>query len=185
MIISHVDLMDEVMSEFDAAFDLEVPAGQPHEVPKAIKVQVPDPVEPGKFPPPSRPAAPAPAVPGVIKQCGEKRVKNAVVISANFKETGEAINQGAETITEEAIMGRPELPGTILRLPFVYGPGDQQHRFYSHVRRMADGRPGIILGRGLAGWRGTAGFVANVAAAIAPAVAINLMIRICRPFCRC
>ncbi len=34
-------------------------------------------------------AVPAPAVPDVIRDCGKKRVKNAVVISANFKETGE------------------------------------------------------------------------------------------------
>ena len=40
-----------------------------------------------------------------------------------------------------------ELPGTVLRLPMVYGPDDYQHRLYAVARRMADGRPFVILSR--------------------------------------
>jgi nucleoside-diphosphate-sugar epimerase len=67
---------------------------------------------------------------------------------------------------ERIVMGNPALPGTVLRLPFVYGPGDRQHRLYEHVRRMDDGRPAIPIRRDYAGWRCTRGYVENVAAAI-------------------
>jgi nucleoside-diphosphate-sugar epimerase len=30
-------------------------------------------------------------------------------------------------LVEREVMGHPRLPGTILRLPTVYGPGDSQH----------------------------------------------------------
>jgi nucleoside-diphosphate-sugar epimerase len=40
-----------------------------------------------------------------------------------------------------------ELPGTVLRLPMVYGPDDYQHRLYAVARRMADRRPFVILSR--------------------------------------
>ena len=48
---------------------------------------------------------------------------------------------GVEAAAREA----PELPATIIRYPAVYGPGDQQHRFYYHIKRMADQRPAILL----------------------------------------
>jgi nucleoside-diphosphate-sugar epimerase len=41
---------------------------------------------------------------------------------------------------ERIVMNDPELPGTVLRLPMVYGPGDRLHRFYPVVKRIADGR---------------------------------------------
>ncbi|MGH7860755.1 MAG: NAD-dependent epimerase/dehydratase family protein, partial [Candidatus Dormibacteraceae bacterium] len=58
-------------------------------------------------------------------------------------------------------------PGTVLRLPMVYGPGDPEYRFFSRLKRMDDQRPVILLDEGTARWRGTRGFVENVAAAIA------------------
>ena len=30
---------------------------------------------------------------------------------------------------ERAVLGNPALPGIVLRLPMVYGPGDRLHRF--------------------------------------------------------
>src|SRR5579871_1764039 len=46
---------------------------------------------------------------------------------------------------ERAVLGDPELPGTVLRLPMIYGPGDRLHRFQPVVRRVDDGRPAIIF----------------------------------------
>jgi len=68
---------------------------------------------------------------------------------------------------ERIVMNDPELPGTVLRLPMVYGPGDRLHRFYPVVKRIADGRDYLIFADAPAGWRSPRGYVENVAAAIA------------------
>jgi nucleoside-diphosphate-sugar epimerase len=68
---------------------------------------------------------------------------------------------------ERVVMNDPGLPGTVLRLPMVYGPGDPLHRFYPVVKRIADGRLHIIFGDMQAAWRSPRGYVGNVAAAIA------------------
>ena len=67
---------------------------------------------------------------------------------------------------ERLVLGDPALPGTVLRLPAVYGPGDKQHRLYDYLKRMDDRRPAILLPEGTAGWRWTRGYVENVAHAI-------------------
>ncbi len=72
---------------------------------------------------------------------------------------------------ERAVLGQPDLPGTILRLPMVYGSGDNQHRLFEYLKRMDDKRPAIILGERTARWRAPRGYVENVAAAIAQAAA--------------
>ena len=69
---------------------------------------------------------------------------------------------------EEVVMGDADLPGTVLRLPAVYGPSD--HRAFDHLQRMEDGRAVILLEEGHARWRWTRGYVDNVAAAMAFAV---------------
>ena len=71
---------------------------------------------------------------------------------------------------EQIIMSEPALPGTILRLPAVYGPGDFQHRHFPWLKRMQDQRPVILLDEAEARWRWTHGYIDNVAAAIALAV---------------
>jgi nucleoside-diphosphate-sugar epimerase len=68
---------------------------------------------------------------------------------------------------EREILGDDELPGTVLRLPMVYGPGDPLHRFGPLVKRMDDRRPAILFEEKLAAWRSPRGYVENVAAAIA------------------
>jgi nucleoside-diphosphate-sugar epimerase len=73
---------------------------------------------------------------------------------------------------ERAIMGDAELPGTICRLPMVYGPGDPGKRFFPVLRRVADARPVIIFEESVAAWKAPRGYVENVAEAIALA-AIN------------
>jgi nucleoside-diphosphate-sugar epimerase len=68
---------------------------------------------------------------------------------------------------EREVMSDPDLPGTVLRLPMVYGPGDPLHRLFPYVKRMEDKRPAILLQEDIAAWRGPRGYVENVAAAIA------------------
>jgi nucleoside-diphosphate-sugar epimerase len=68
---------------------------------------------------------------------------------------------------EQAVLGDPELPGTVLRLPMVYGPGDSLHRLFPYLKRMDDNRPAILLQEDVASWHGPRGYVENVAAAIA------------------
>jgi nucleoside-diphosphate-sugar epimerase len=73
-------------------------------------------------------------------------------------------------LVERTIMGGPDPPGTILRLPMVYGPRDRQHRLFEYLKRMDDGRPAVLLEEGVAAWRWTRGYAENVASAIAMAV---------------
>jgi nucleoside-diphosphate-sugar epimerase len=73
-------------------------------------------------------------------------------------------------LVERVVMNDANLPGTILRLPMVYGPGDYQHRLFSYLKRMDDKRPAILLDETEAQWRWTHGYVENVADAIALAV---------------
>jgi nucleoside-diphosphate-sugar epimerase len=78
----------------------------------------------------------------------------------------EGVEDYEKILVERVVMDTPDLPGTILRLPAVYGPGDYQHRLFEYVRRMDDGRPAILLGEGMASWRWTHGYVEDVASAI-------------------
>jgi len=73
-------------------------------------------------------------------------------------------------LVERVVLGDANLPGTIVRLPMVYGPRDYQHRLFSYLKRMDDKRPAILLDEAEAQWRWTHGYVENVADAIALAV---------------
>jgi nucleoside-diphosphate-sugar epimerase len=66
---------------------------------------------------------------------------------------------------ERTLLGVPDLPATVLRLPMVYGPGDRLRRLHPLVKRFDDGRRTIIVP--LAEWRASRAPVENVAAAIA------------------
>ena len=68
---------------------------------------------------------------------------------------------------EDAVLSHPELPGTVLRLPMVYGHGDPLHRLFPYIKRMDDGRPRILFTDDYAAWRTPRGYVKNVAGAIA------------------
>lgn len=68
---------------------------------------------------------------------------------------------------EREVLGHAELPGTVLRLPIVYGPRDKLHRFRPLARRIADGRANLVLGEELAGWRATRSYVEDAAEAVA------------------
>ncbi len=80
------------------------------------------------------------------------------------------MNDYDKILVERVVMGNAELPGTILRLPAVYGPGDYQHRMFVWLKRMDDERPAILLDEKEAQWRWAHGYVENVAIAIVLAV---------------
>jgi nucleoside-diphosphate-sugar epimerase len=73
-------------------------------------------------------------------------------------------------LVERVVMSETELPGTVLRLPAVYGPHDSQHRLFNYLKRMDDHRPAILLEEKQSRWRWMRGYVENVADAIALAV---------------
>jgi nucleoside-diphosphate-sugar epimerase len=69
-------------------------------------------------------------------------------------------------LVERVVMGDPELSGTVLRLPMIYGPGDDYHRLFAYLKRMDDCRPAIVVEDSEAAWRWTRGFVEDLADAI-------------------
>jgi nucleoside-diphosphate-sugar epimerase len=68
---------------------------------------------------------------------------------------------------ERIIMGDGTIPGTVLRLPMVYGPGDPLHRFFATLKRMDDGRAAILIQEDVAKFIPPRGYVEDVAAATA------------------
>ena len=67
---------------------------------------------------------------------------------------------------ERVVLSDPGLPGTVLRLPMIYGPGDYAHRFHPMLKRIDDGRRRIIFADDVAAIRTPRGYVEDVAAAI-------------------
>jgi nucleoside-diphosphate-sugar epimerase len=70
---------------------------------------------------------------------------------------------------EQVVMSDPDLPGTILRYPMIYGPNDGG-RTFDLVKRMMDNRPVIPLDEKVARWRWSRGYAENVAWATVLAV---------------
>jgi nucleoside-diphosphate-sugar epimerase len=68
---------------------------------------------------------------------------------------------------EQAVLGDAKLPGTILRLPMIYGPGDPVQRFHPILKRIDDGRKQIIFADDVAPLRTPRGYVEDVAVAVA------------------
>ena len=73
-------------------------------------------------------------------------------------------------LVETAVLSSSQLPGTVLRLPAVYGPGDPHRRLRQYIKRMYDDRPAIFLDASQSRWRWTHGYVENVAGAIVRAI---------------
>jgi nucleoside-diphosphate-sugar epimerase len=76
-------------------------------------------------------------------------------------------------LVERIYMSNNKIPGTVLRLPMVYGPGDQQHRLFEYLKRINDGRPAILLDENLSKWKTARGYVENVAHAITLAITLS------------
>ncbi len=70
---------------------------------------------------------------------------------------------------EQVVMSDPDLPGTILRYPMIYGPNDGG-RTFDLVKRMMDNRQVIPLDEKVARWRWSRGYAENVAWATVLAV---------------
>lgn len=85
-----------------------------------------------------------------------------------YRERGDAALADYEKIrVEQVYQGVPELRASVVRLPMVYGPADPQRRFAPYVAHMRAGADDLRIGTGLAGWRGSRGFVEDVGAAVA------------------
>lgn len=69
-------------------------------------------------------------------------------------------------LVEKIVLDNSDLPGTVLRMPAIYGPGDKQHRFYPYIKRIKDERPAILLSPSQAQFRWTHGYIKNLAHAI-------------------
>jgi nucleoside-diphosphate-sugar epimerase len=74
---------------------------------------------------------------------------------------------------ERVVLGDPHLPGTVLRLPMIYGPGDYVHRFHPFLKRMDDGRRFIPFADDVAAIRTPRGYVEDVAAGIVLAATLE------------
>jgi nucleoside-diphosphate-sugar epimerase len=68
---------------------------------------------------------------------------------------------------ERQVLSDHAFPGTVLRLPMIYGPGDYGHRFHAVLKRIDDGRRQIIFAADVATWRTPRGYVDDVGAAVA------------------
>jgi nucleoside-diphosphate-sugar epimerase len=95
--------------------------------------------------------------------------RNLFPYRSKAKDSSDRFYNYDKIVVEAAVRSDPDLPSTVLRLPAVYGPGDKQRRLLPYLRRMDDGRPAIIVERGMMNWRWTRGYVENVAAAICTA----------------
>lgn len=81
---------------------------------------------------------------------------------------GVVIDEGYDKVgVEREAAAIDRLATTIVRLPAVHGPGDNQHRLYEYVRRMADGRSHIVLDEAVCSWRWTRGYAEDMGRAIA------------------
>jgi nucleoside-diphosphate-sugar epimerase len=68
---------------------------------------------------------------------------------------------------EQAVLSDSRLPGTVLRLPMIYGSGDPVQRFHPILKRIDDGRKHIIFADDVAPLRTPRGYVEDVGAAVA------------------
>jgi nucleoside-diphosphate-sugar epimerase len=73
-------------------------------------------------------------------------------------------------LVERAILGEPEIDGTVVRFPMVHGERDEQRRFYSLWKRMIDGRAAILMSTKAAAFRSSRTHVDNAAHAVVLAV---------------
>ena len=94
-------------------------------------------------------------------QYSKEELRGLVNILGYFDDEYEKID------VEQTVLGEPELPATVLRLPMVYGPVDYIHRFYYLLKRMDDRRPFILFADDMAAWHTPRGFSENVGNAIA------------------
>ena len=69
-------------------------------------------------------------------------------------------------LVERAVLGAPDIAGTVVRFPMVHGERDEQRRFYSLWKRMVDGRAAILMSTKSAAFRSSRTHVDNAAHAV-------------------
>lgn len=103
-----------------------------------------------------------------LRTTGETYSKESI---ENLRKVFAWVEPGYDKIpVERAILGDAALPGCVLRLPMVYGPGDPLHRFHPYLKRMDDARPAILLEEKLGNFSAPRGYVENVAHALVLAI---------------
>ena len=87
------------------------------------------------------------------------------------KEREDWCNNYDKILVERKVLETSAFASTVLRLPAVYGPRDNQHRFFSYLNlmRIKDKRPYIIMDESFANWHWTHSYVENVAHSIVTA----------------
>jgi nucleoside-diphosphate-sugar epimerase len=70
-------------------------------------------------------------------------------------------------LVERTVLGDNDIAGTVIRFPMVHGERDEQRRFYSLWKRMADGRRAILMSAKSASFRASRTHVDNAAHAVA------------------
>jgi hypothetical protein len=83
---------------------------------------------------------------------------------------GDLLQDHDRILVESIVLGRPDLPGTVLRLRVVHGPGDPFRPLSSYLMRRDDNRPAIVLDKIMADWSCPLGYAEDAVAAIALAV---------------
>jgi len=75
----------------------------------------------------------------------------------------QVLDRDYDKLGVESAVRKLDLPVTVLRLTGIYGPGDFQHRLWSYLKRMDDGRPAILLDETLSSWRWARVYVEDAA----------------------
>lgn len=75
---------------------------------------------------------------------------------------------------EDAVLEERSFDGVVLRLPMIYGPGDPLRRFAGLLNEMDNHPDEIVYNAAEAEWRGTRGYVGDVARAIVLAATRDL-----------
>ncbi|KEO80844.1 NAD-dependent epimerase/dehydratase family protein [Tumebacillus flagellatus] len=110
----------------------------------------------------------SPVDPGMITESSPLRSQ---LFLYRGSRTGEFFDNYDKIPCEKAYLSKPNLlPGTVLRLPVVYGPRDNQHRFRSYIDQMVEGVPAIRMQKEWGNFQWTHGYVENIAHAIVRAV---------------
>ena len=78
-------------------------------------------------------------------------------------EHGDWVREYDKILVERALAG-PRT--TVLRMPAVYGPHDEQRRFYDWIEAMLRGDEAIVIDEAMAKWRWTRGWAEDCAGAI-------------------
>lgn len=88
------------------------------------------------------------------------------------KDPDDWCNKYDKILVENIVMNNPYIKGTILRLPAIYGPNDEQHRLFKYLKlgHMNDHRPYILMDEAFSNWHWTHSYVENAAHAIALAI---------------